>query len=228
MSIIVGIDGTGADILPGRSRDTSYEATFANSFVSRLCKEQGASNKKYLKGPVLLGGLLEEAIREGHIFIHTRRQAGVNDPILLTGYSRGATGVVNIAKILERQNIEVKAMLLFDCVDRHAGVDAVAIPKNVGHVLHVLRAPESGSRGSFSNAARRYDPPTRYEEAIFHCTHGGMGGVPWPVPTGQLPSDFIVESWPDGKTNVTYAQDARGAERIWTYVKPFIGKHGFQ
>ncbi|HEY6400405.1 MAG TPA: hypothetical protein VI479_03285 [Blastocatellia bacterium] len=228
MSILVGIDGTGADVFPGQSRDARYAATFANSFVSRLCTEQRTPNKKYLKGPVLLGGLLEEAVREGHIFINTRRQAGVNEPILLTGYSRGATGVVNIAKILERQNIDVKAMLLFDCVDRHAGIDAMVIPKNVGYVLHVLRAPESGSRGSFGNTARQYNSPTRYEEAIFHCTHGGMGGVPWAAPAGQSQNDFIVESWPDGKTNVTYAQDTRGSERVWTYVKPFIGRHGFQ
>jgi hypothetical protein len=227
MSILVGIDGSGSDIWPGESRDASYEATFANSFVSRICNEQRTVNKKYLKGPVRLGGLLEEAIREGHIFIHTSRQAGVNEPILLTGYSRGATGVVNIAKILERQNIDVRAMLLFDCVDMHAGIDAEVIPKNVGYVLHVLRSPESGSRRSFGNAARQYNPPTRYEEAIFTCTHGGMGGVPWTVPAGQSPNDYIVEPF-DGRTNVTYAQDARGSERVWSYVQPFRAKHGFQ
>jgi len=227
MSILVGIDGTGGDIAPGSSRDERYDATFANSFVKRLCGPS-RPNKKYIRGPVLLGGGLMNAISEGHNYILARRQAGVNEPILLTGYSRGAAGVVVIATRLQRQNIDVRAMLLFDCVDRHADIDAELIPSNVGNVLHVMRAPESGSRGSFGNSATQHHPSTRYREAIFYCTHGGMGGVPWTAPAGQSPNDYIVESFPDGKTNVTYAQDAVGSSRVWGYVGPFIGEHGFQ
>jgi hypothetical protein len=227
MSILVGIDGTGEDISPGHDRDDRYDVTFANSFVRRLC-DRSAQNNRYIRGPVALGGGLMNAISEGHNFILARRQAGVNEPILLTGYSRGAAGAVVLATRLQSHNLEVKAMLLFDCVDRHIGIDATFIPKNVRHVLHVTRAPESGSRASFGNAGRQYDPSTEYSEAIFHCTHGAMGGMPYHVPAGASANDLIVEGFPDGVTNTTYAQDALGSDRVWYYVQPFISKQGFQ
>lgn len=226
MPILVGIDGTDYHVLPGKSRDESYDAEFENSFVSRMCKREPTPNKQYFRGPLLLGGPLESIVTEGHTFIHNRQQAGVNEPILLTGYSRGATAAVNIAKVLDRQKLDVSAMLLFDCVDR-AGANPDPIPNNVKNVLHVMRSPESGSRGSFGHAATEWAPPTLYKSAIFTCTHGGMGGVPWTVPAGQSPNNFIDEGFPDYKTNVTYAQDARGAERVWTFVEPFLREHGF-
>jgi hypothetical protein len=147
---------------------------------------------------------------------------------LLTGYSRGAAGVVALAARLQRQSLDVKAMLLFDCVDRHVGIDAAFIPNNVRHVLHVTRAPESGSRVSFGNAGRHYDPSTEYAEAIFYCTHAAMGGMPYHAPAGESPNDIIMEGFPDGKTNTTYAQDALGSDRVWYYVQPFVGKYDFQ
>jgi hypothetical protein len=187
-----------------------------------------------------------------------------NEPILLTGYSRGAAGVVQIANMLKHQglgssnqlglpNVRVKAMLLFDCVDRHLGVDATLVPDNVENVLHVVRADATRSRGSFGHAAMkpqsqlrtRYPTPT-----TFHCTHAGMGGVPWTVPVVQSPgqltlggripprqgpavgrrNDFIVESFPDGMivtTTVTYAQDAEVSAEVWKFVQPYILQHGF-
>jgi len=226
MPILVGIDGTGEEISPGRERDRRYDVAFANSFVKRICAGS-PSNKRYIRGPVALGGGLLNGIFEGHTFILSRRQAIVNEPILLTGYSRGAAGVVDIAKRLQSHKIDVKAMLLFDCVDMHIGIDAAFIPSNVRHVLHVMRAPESGSRTSWGNAGTNHAPSTEYSEAIFHCTHGGMGGVPWHVNAGQSRDDFIVEGYPGGKTNTTYAQDQLGSARVWSYVGPFIAKHGF-
>jgi len=166
-------------------------------------------------------------IVEGQNFILSKRRAAVNEPILLTGYSRGAAGVIDIAARLQRQKIDVKAMLLFDCVDRHVAIDATFIPTNVRHVLHVMRAPESGSRASFGNSGTHHAASTEYSAAIFYCTHAGMGGVPWPVPAGRSRDDFVDEGYPDGRTNTTYAQDALGSSRVWSYVGPFIAKHGF-
>jgi hypothetical protein len=227
--ILVGIDGTGDDWLGSNdpSRNKHYDDEFANSFVKRICARHSA-NTIYFRGPGFLpanNGLLE-AVWKGRDFILSKRRAGVNEPILLTGYSRGATAAVNIAKVLDRQKLDVKAMLLFDCVDR-AGANPDPIPNNVKNVLHVMRSPESGSRGSFGHAATEWAPPTLYKSAIFTCTHGGMGGVPWTVPAGQSQNDFIDEGFPDYKTNVTYAQDARGAERVWTFVETFLREHGF-
>jgi hypothetical protein len=225
MSIIVGIDGTGADFFPYWGRNQRYDEAFANSFVRKLCDKPATPNKKYLRGPVVGGGGLLEAGNEGLNFILAKRRAGVNEPILLTGYSRGAAGVIFIAKRLQSQKIDVKSMLLFDCVDRQGDIEAKVIPNNVGYVLHLLRAPESGSRKWFGNAGRIPSPPTRYREAAFYCTHGGMGGVPWTAPAGISPNDYVMEG--NHKTNITYAQDVWGSERVWGYVRQLQTEHGF-
>jgi hypothetical protein len=191
----------------------------------------------YLRGPLILGesplagyGVcvgdgLWAAIDEGYNFINGRPRN--DEPILLTGYSRGAAGVIEIAKRLKVLKRDVTAMLLFDCVDRHLGIDAARIPNNVRNVLHVLRSPASGSRKSFDHSGTQPEPPTRYESAEFTCTHAGMGGVPWPRPAEKSQNDFIDEGLPDGRTNVTYYQDGWMSNRVWTHVKPFVGKHGF-
>jgi len=241
MSILVGIDGTGGDIAPGSSRDERYDATFANSFIKRLCGPS-KPNKKYIRGPVLLGGGLMNAISEGHNFILARRQAGVNEPILLTGYSRGAAGVVALATRLKDQKVDVRAMLLFDCVDRDLRIDADIIPANVGYVLHVKRSVASHSRLSFGHSGTRPFPgsKTDYQQKEFNCTHGAMGGTPWlPVAVSSGHSlirakltDYISEgpgafAMPEQPSYVTYEQDARGAEQVQSFIKPFMHEHGF-
>jgi hypothetical protein len=240
MSILVGIDGTSGEFFPDSGHDQRYDDEFANSFVRKLCDETPGPTKKYLRGPLALGRGQVQAADEGLNFILARRGADVNEPILLTGYSRGAATVIFIATRLQEEKIDVKAMLFFDCVDRFSvpnsrptlgneNIDARRIPNNVGNVLHVMRPPESGSREQFKNSGRQSSPPTRYKEAFFTCTHGAMGGTPWPVPAGQLPTDFIKEGFTffGGKTNVTYFQDAWMASRVWSYVGPFIREHGF-
>ncbi len=226
MSIIVGIDGTGSAVVPGADRDAEYDRTFANSFVRRICN--GGGNKRYFRGPVALGGGLMDAINGGVRFIEEKRNAGVTEPVLLTGYSRGAAGVVALAKRLKSKRIDVRAMLLFDCVDRHLFIDADEIPNNVGFVQHVVRDPRSGSRESFSNDAMRYRPPTVYPAAYaFMCTHGGMGGQPWTPGPGQSTSDLIDEGGVDGMTNITFANDALVSRQVWAFCEPFMRTHGF-
>ena len=226
MPHLVGIDGTGSAVTPGASRDREYDIAFANSFVSRLCKPV-TRNKRYFRGPVALGGGLVDAITDGFNFLRERHRQSPSEPVLLTGYSRGAAGVVSLAGRLQREGINVRAMLLFDCVDRHMFIDAEVIPNNVGYVMHVIRDPRSGSRESFSNDGLRYRPPTIYPNAYtFMCTHGGMGGTPWDA-TGHSATDIINEGGVDGATNITYGDDARVSEQVWTFVQPFIRTHGF-
>lgn len=237
MAILVGIDGTGGGFSPTAARDRRYDADFVNSFVSRLCK--GKANAQYNRGPVTLGGGLDVAISNGLNFITQKRRQGNNEPILLTGYSRGALGVLVIAQRLQRQNMNVAAALLFDCVDRHGDYEADTIPNNIAKVLHLRRGADSGSRESFGNAGTRYVAPTSYSERYFRCTHGGMGGTPWQPEAGQSPNDLISEdaseavySFVHGNgynsgTNVTFAQDRQVSEQIWTFVQPFIQENGF-
>jgi hypothetical protein len=138
--------------------------------------------------------------------------------------------------------VNVKAMLLFDAVDMHWEIDAATIPNNVGPVLHVMRKPESNSRIIWGNTAEEHDLPHLLEKEKFDCTHGGMGGVPWTVPTiienpdhamwRRVPdqsrlNQYIVEGPVPPGTNVTYAQDARESEKVWRFVQKFINQHGF-
>ncbi len=227
MPIVIGIDGTGSAVTPGASRDRQYDIDFANSFVRKIANT-GKPNSRYFRGPVALGGGLMDAINGGFNFIVSQRRAGVNEPILLTGYSRGAAGVVSLAGKLKREGIDVKALLLFDCVDRHLFIDAESIPNNVGFVHHVIRDPASKSRESFSNDGMRYSPPTVYPAAYtFMCTHGGMGGTPWTVPRGKLPTDLIDEGGVDGMTTISYRQDAFVSQRVWNFCQPFMRDHGY-
>lgn len=227
MAIIVGIDGTGGGTFPGAARNARYDRDFANSFVRRIAG-RGDPNRAYFRGPVTFGGGLMDAIAGGFQFIQSRRDAGVSEPILLTGYSRGAAGVVALANRLKRADEDVEALLLFDCVDRHIGIDAEVIPNNVGYVMHVVRDPRAKSRESFGNDGLRYSSPTVFPAAYsFVCTHGGMGGTPWQPEPGASMSELIDEGFPDGKTTITYAEDARVSARIWSFVQPFMRDHGF-
>ncbi len=227
MKIIAGIDGTGGGAVPGRDRDRQYDEDFANSFVRTLSWTPG-TNTAYWRGPVTAGGGLVGAVNGAFSFIRNKVEStrGMRE-VLLTGYSRGAAGVVAVAKKLERVDIEVRAILLFDCVDRHVVIDAEIIPRNVRHVLHLVRDPKSKSRESFSNDAMYYYPPTQMEAYKFLCTHGGMGGVPWVVPDGANKYDLIDEGFPDGITTITYAEDKKVSERIWRFIQPFCRQHGF-
>ena len=227
MAIIVGIDGTGSAVTPGAERDKQYDIDFKDSFVRKICLT-GKPNSAYFRGPVALGGGMMAAINGGYNFIKQKLRAGINEPILLTGYSRGAAGVVSLAAKLQDDRINVRALLLFDCVDRHMFIDAEVIPNNVGYVHHVIRDPLSGSRESFSNDAMAYRPPTVYPAAYkFMCTHGGMGGCPWTVPSGVSDTTFIDEGGVDGLTNITYKQDAFVSKQVWQFCQPFMTKHGY-
>lgn len=227
MAILVGIDGTGSAVFPGETRDREYDIAFANSFVSRICRP-GGPNTRYFRGPVMLGGGLLEAVVGAVNFVKQRQQAGVREPVIMTGYSRGAAGVVAAAERLKRERINVQALMLFDCVDRSGDIDADVIPNNVGHVYHVIRNPDTSSRESFDNDGLRYSAPTVFPTAYsFMCTHGGMGGCPWTPKAGERMSDFINEGGFDGKTKVTYEQDAAVSMQVWAHCQPFLRQHGF-
>jgi len=231
MPILVGIDGTGGGASPTRARDDRYVFEFANSFVSRLCKRR--PNAQYNRGPVTFGGGLDVAIANGMRFIEEKRRTlGANEPILLTGYSRGALGVLVIAQRLQRQNINVQAALLFDCVDRHGDYDAESVPNNIAHVMHLIRDPAANSRHSFGNDAMSHRSPTKYQGPFtFMCTHGGMGGTPWARPSDAQPGDLIdegaIEQWYNSTTAISYEQDARVSGEVWAFCQGFIRTHGF-
>jgi len=65
-------------------------------------------------------------------------------PINLVGHSRGGAACIYVAPELHKQDIPVHSMLLFDAVDRTAGIDSTRIPPNVGYCLHLMRDPQFG------------------------------------------------------------------------------------
>lgn len=238
MPIIVGIDGSSGDIFPevsvagfniiNKNRSKNYDTAFAMSFVSRICKPESV-NKKYLRGPTTFGVGLIPAINEGTNFILNRLRM-VNEPVLLTGYSRGAAGAICIAKKLHDKQIPVQALLLFDCVDRHALIDAASLPPNVKYAMQVVRNPNTGSRSSFDNSGLRYMPSkTKYEAVLYRCTHGGMGGVPWEPEPWQSWSENVDEIGLGSFTNcnISFEEDERNSKKIWLELKPFMKTHGF-
>ena len=238
MPILVGIDGTGGGSAPTSGREATYDIEMANSFVHRLCT--GQQRAKYIRGPVTLGGGLLAAIEMGVQFVVTQRKLAPREPVLLTGYSRGATGVVCIAKRLKNLNIRVQALMLFDCVDRHIAVDAHSIPNNVDYLAHVMRDPKAKSRLSFGNDGLAYSHPTKLSFCKHYmCTHGGMGGVPWKPPQGKTMNDYVDEGVGEAlmtpvpnmiynyHTNVTFAQDEAVSKQIWRDVQPFLTLHRF-
>lgn len=229
--ILLGIDGTGADIVPGSARDRRYDQAFANSFVRRLCTN-GAGTRGYYRGPVGLGGGLRNAVVGGHNWVKRHKQENERADILLTGYSRGAAGVIMLAKRLKDDNINVKAMMLFDCVDRYMFGDASVVPNNVENVKHVIRDPKAKSRHSFGNDGMRYQHPTNYLTIIqYMCTHGGMGGTPWDKPRDKAWTDLIdegaLEQPYNATTAISYQQDRDVSARIWNDCQPFFRQYGF-
>jgi hypothetical protein len=227
MTIKFGIDGTGPFF------DSTYAENFANSHVKKIC----TGNNEYSRGPIGPGGGLPEAINMGYRAIMAKREIPMhrNSDILLTGYSRGGLGVLVIARMLKEQNIPVKAILLFDSVDRHAGYSADVVPDNVQNVFHARRDPSARSRMSFGNCGTQYTHSTNYEQSFFVCTHGAMGGTPWKPGDGESPNDYIREgtledvyNWDwNSRTNITFATDRRMSEVVWGFVQPFIRRHGF-
>lgn len=251
MPIIFGIDGTDGWAINTAGRNRSYDANFANSFVRRIASGRG-NNTRYERGPLVHGGNLDNSVMAGVQFIKQRRAAEPSQPILLTGYSRGAAGVIQVAKLLDRERNppNIAAIMLFDCVDRHISFNTDTIPNNVSSVLHVMRDPSAASREGFGNSGLRHFPATDYEPLKkFKCTHGGMGGCPW-IPDqskGQKPTDMIDEGmgvprivgvvptpmgaqpqWAgDGKTRVTFQEDALVSAQVWEFCQPYLKRKGF-
>lgn len=224
MPILVGIDGTGGGwFYNTRGRNTDYDRAFANSFVRRLCL--GRNNATYIRGPITPGGGLPEGIGQGEAFIEAQRRQRPNEPILLTGFSRGGLGVLVIARNLQRRNIPVQAMLLFDAVDMHLGYSVDTVPTNVRNVYHVRRDPAAGSRDTWGNCGLNpNNPAVNYREKFFRCTHGAVGGTPQTDPNNP---NGLVDEFGSGGTNVTFRDNPIISQQVWMDVQPFIRTHGF-
>ena len=132
------IDGTGSN------SDKEYRHGMAHGFCRRMEKEFGAH---YFREPVTLdfGKSTIKIAAE----VYDRIFEGINrstnrsrEPIFLAGHSRGGAAAIRVAGKLGNKGINVRALFLFDAVDRATDfVFTSKIPNNVEMTYHARRDP---------------------------------------------------------------------------------------
>ncbi len=236
MDIFYGIDGTGDD------NNDQYAADFENSHVRTMWKKWHTPIAGYLRGPSLAGTETADRMWEGLSWVKAKwetyeKQATPAKPtrIFLAGYSRGGAATVALAYHLNKADIPVHAMFLFDAVDRSPLFFTDTIPENVSACYHALRHEDAGSRESFGNCGRKHAAAVAYTEEHFMCTHGGVGGTPWDkngksgkieeLETSHKVVATILGGYGGKKladehdfTNIDVEQDKKGSQASWAWM----------
>jgi hypothetical protein len=182
----------------------------------------------YQRGPGWDGTDMSMIAGAGYQFVHLTKVANPDANILLAGYSRGGSGVIDVARRLQSDDVEVQGMVLFDPVDRSPSSSGDTIPNNVLRLTQVRRDRDSFSRYTFSNCGDHWHSPTRCDMRHFWGTHGAMGGTPWQPAAGVRRTEYIAEGFPEPTpTLVTYDQDADAARQVWSWVRPRLVEMGF-
>lgn len=221
-NIVLGIDGSGP-LTTG-----AYQHMMRNSFVNYIIRHSPSHLKRYLRGPGFDGLDMGAIVAQGYTFVNLCKAANPHASVLLTGYSRGGSGVIDVAARLARVGVQVDGMMLFDAVDRSLTSSGDTIPNNVLRVAHARRHENSYSRFTFSGCGNHWHHPTRCDVKPFWCTHGGVGGIPGTPDPGVRRTEFISEGFPEPwPTLVTYNQDVDGAREVWAWVSPRIRSMGF-
>lgn len=215
MLIFAAIDGTGV------FSDKDYAKEFKNSFVNRFSRKAvWAGNSYYQRGPSNDGfstaskaNYAAKYVRD-RVDIQMKIAGSVQPGVFLSGYSRGAAAAISAAQTLGNAKIRVDCLLLFDAVDRSLTVGRLSIPPNVSTCYHAVRDPVTGSRDSFDNCGRTWTKPTSYVERLFHCTHGGIGGLPYATggATGAIKEPV------GSTTNVTPDMDQAISAKVWMWM----------
>lgn len=110
--------------------------------------------------------------------------------------------------------------------DRSLAINSTEVPINVKHLVYARRDPRASSRNSFGNCGTIRYPGTKVSMRSFWGTHGALGGVPWKAPPGAKATDFISESLELTGSKVSYVQDLRCAQEVWTWVSPQLATLG--
>lgn len=220
-AILLGIDGTGV------IDKADYKREMQTSFVRYIVSRTPARMKKYLQGPWYEGFDMGVIVDAAYTFVHLAVAAQPQAKVYLTGYSRGGAGVIAVADRLREDGVSVEAMMLFDAVDRSLAINSSEIPRNVLRLVHARRNPHTNSRRSFGNAGTIWHAPTKTNQAFFWGTHGAVGGVPNLPKDGAKPTDLVAEFMEPGVSKITYIQDKRCANEVWTWVCPHLQRLGF-
>lgn len=238
--MLLVIDGT------GDADDTVYRRDFENSFLRRLWRNY-TGRKHYWRGPNLMGLECAEILNETMRYLN--HIGGVNEEIIIGGYSRGAAIAIALTHALERHrrfppaldyigSFSIPLLILFDAVDRDITMpehyNTQRIPAIVGLCLHAVRNPLVESRWYFGNCGLDAEPEVELKKQMFYCTHAGMGGTPWtgdhPMRRGPLDVNLSTDLrrpvyGPDVPT-ITEAQDVENSERIRQWMNRKIALAG--
>ena len=214
------IDGTGP------SEDLEYGESMRHSFCSQMGDALISQNRgEYWRGPSWHGLEVESSANKAYNYLLKVHHENPKLRLMLAGYSRGGSAAIMVAELLEKKNIEVDALFLFDAVARHKEPGGEVIPKNVLYSRHArrdLKAPlivkyegtfsdleikgfslVNGSnpmRPSFGNTGlswrTREDGRGDHERAVpFPGSHGALGGVGWSFVTEDESCQKRVASW---------------------------------
>lgn len=124
------IDGTGS-----WSND-SYRREMATGFCMEMSKQFGGW---YERGPSIDGWSTFSKAEACFSWILQNPRLKT-EPLFLAGHSRGGAAIIRVAQLLKTKRIPVKAMFLFDAVDRTLnGRSVEEIPCNVGKCYHAMR-----------------------------------------------------------------------------------------
>jgi hypothetical protein len=216
MIILGAVDGTGV------WNNADYARTFEFSHISTLYKDWTDGPAFYERGPVTADNKYDNytVIAAKRIFNWVVQSWNEGEKaVFLAGYSRGGAAVIEVAKWLKERNIPVECLVLLDPVDRSGQVGLpwrnTPIAENVKLVIYAQRDYAMKSRESFGNCGTVWNPQTTDRKyKTFRCTHGGVGGVPWILPT----VGFIDEGPPDFKTHVTPTMDVLGSVESWGWM----------
>jgi len=228
INIYFGIDGTDNDDTkrPGASIGQFGNV---NSHVKKICS-LGFDRFKYIGGPTdgTLGLSTDNLARTAIDWISQKKASHRDVNIFLGGFSRGAAAQIYVAHELKSQGISVKAMYLFDAVDRSWSIPSTkskVIPSNVTNAFHAMRADTTGSRDKgFLNFGNCGTTGTGGNLVIktFFSTHGGLGG--WRHGNEHLGKNGnIKERYALNATNVTRLQELSVSMTVWDWMAANMG-----
>jgi len=227
------IDGTG----PGD--DNEYRSSMSHSFCRQL-GDSLESNKigVYSRGPSWHGRETKQYAQEAFQYLAKIHAAQPQLRLMLAGYSRGGSAAIRAAELLEKKNIAVDSLFLFDSVARYVGEGGEIIPGNVLFSRHARRDLKAalvlkyegtisdlelkgfslinGSnpmRPSFGNSGLKWLGEGDHQFAEpFPGSHGALGGVGW---------SFVVED-ADCQTRVANWMNRWLKKRnVWNELKSF-------
>lgn len=210
--IVVGIGGSGSREYREEEKPPGEEEN-PPEHVQNIVKDFDAleDDKKYIDGPP--GGQLLTDIKETLFsdscqriedeaaeFIYQRLSENPDAPIYLFGHSRGGYIVMNLARRLGNEGIDVRYLGAYDPVDMQIGYGrSDLIPPNVEYytVTHVPEEPlfssEEQSRSYFRRPEALPEDPSRTSgrNVPLRGTHAAHGGSPG---SGDHPRGYGYEN----------------------------------